>query len=126
MNTEKIYTQHEENNSWHQKMSFFKDEIKVMQNRLGEVVNKNNGKDMLAQAEHLQNKFIVFRNNIDELNHKINLSEDQLISNIKQNPTAVDHRKVEDHTQVRGEVTDMEKSFTELRNETNTYLAKWM
>lgn len=79
MSTEKIYTQHQENQGWHQKMSFYKDEIKVLQNRLGEVVNKNTSKDMLAQAEHFQNKFIVFRNNVDELSHKINLSEDQLI-----------------------------------------------
>lgn len=126
MSTEKIYTQHQENQSWHQRMSFYKDEIKVLQNRLGEVVNKNTSKDMLAQAEHFQNKFIVFRNNIDELNHKINVSEDQLMDNIKQNPTAVDHRKVEDHTEVRSEVSEMEKSFSDLRGEVHAYLAKWM
>jgi NAD-dependent SIR2 family protein deacetylase len=126
MSTEKIYTQHQENQSWHQKMSFYKDEIKVLQNRLGEVVNKNTSKDMLAQAEHFQNRFIVFKNNIDELNHKINLSEDQLMLSIKQNPTAVDHRKVEDHREVREEVTVIDKSFTDLRSEVNTYLSKWM
>ncbi len=126
MSTEKIYTQHQENQSWHQRMSFYKDEIKVLQNRLGEVVNKNTSKDMLAQAEHFQNKFIVFRNNIDELNHKINVSEDQLMDHIKQNPTAVDHRKVEDHTEVRSEVSEMEKSFSDLRGEVHAYLAKWM
>ena len=126
MSKEKIYTQHQENQGWHQKMSFYKDEIKVLQNRLGEVVNKNTSKDMLAQAEHFQNKFIVFRNNVDELNHKINLSEDQLIENIKHNPTAVDHRKVEDHVGVREEVAEMEKSFTDLRSEVHTYLSKWM
>ncbi len=107
-------------------MSFYKDEIKVLQNRLGEVVNKNTSKDMLAQAEHFQNRFIVFKNNIDELNHKINLSEDQLMLSIKQNPTAVDHRKVEDHREVREEVTVIDKSFTDLRSEVNTYLSKWM
>ncbi len=126
MSTEKIYTQHQENQSWHQRMSFYKDEIKVLQNRLGEVVNKNTSKDMLAQAEHFQNKFIVFRNNIDELSHKINVSEDQLMDHIKQNPTAVDHRKVEDHTEVRSEVSEMEKSFSDLRGEVHAYLAKWM
>ena len=126
MSTEKIYTQHEENQGWHQKMSFYKDEIMVMQNRLGEVVNKNTSKDMLAQAEHFQNKFIVFKNNVDELNHKINLSEDKLMNHIKQNPTAVDHRKVEDHADVREEVTAMEKSFTDLRGEVTSYLSKWM
>ena len=54
MKTEKIYTQHEENKTWSNNLSFYKDEVKIMENRLAEIISKNTSKEILVQAEHFQ------------------------------------------------------------------------
>ena len=68
-----IYKQHEENVEWSNKLDFYKDEIKILQNRLEEIAAKNNHKDVLALVEQFQNRLIIHRNTIDEIQHKVNL-----------------------------------------------------
>ena len=126
METKKIYELHEEHKEWLNNLAFYKDEIKVMQNRISEVATKNSSADVLKQIEHFQNQLIVQRNNIDELCHSIKDHENYLENRVNENPTAVDHRKVNDHPKMRDNYTAFDKVFNELRKELNTFLAKWM
>lgn len=126
METKKIYELHEEHKEWLNNLAFYKDEIKVMQNRVSEVATKNSSADVLKQIEHFQNQLIVQRNNIDELCHSIKDHENYLENRVNENPTAVDHRKVNDHPKMRDNYTAFDKVFNELRKELNTFLAKWM
>lgn len=73
METKKVYDLHEENKEWLNKLAFYKDELKVMQNRVSEIAAKNTAKDVLASVEHFQNQLIIQRNNIDELAHSLSL-----------------------------------------------------
>jgi hypothetical protein len=54
-----IYDLHEEHLQWINKMLFYKDEMKVMQNRLSEVARKNTDREVQALVEHFQNQLIV-------------------------------------------------------------------
>lgn len=126
METQKLYTQHQENVEWAKKIAFYKDEIKIMNERIAEVASKNSSKDVLSKVEHFQNQLIVQKNNMDEINHLINLSEDQLVKNVNKNPTAVDHRKVSDHTEERNKIVQFERVFNELRKELNVFIAQWL
>ena len=63
MKTEKIYTQYNENKEWTSNLSFYKDEIKIMENRLVEITSKNTSKEILAQVEHFQNQLIIQKEN---------------------------------------------------------------
>lgn len=123
---EKIYTQHAEHTDWLSKMKFYADEILVLKNRLGEVASKNNDKAVLAKVEHFQNQLIIQKNNIDEMSHSIKMDEEALQKEIKENPTAVDHRKVAYHAKEKEAVDSFEKNFKELRTEFNLFAAKWM
>lgn len=126
METKKIYELHEEHKEWLNNLAFYKDEIKVMQNRISEVASKNSSPEVLKQIEHFQNQLIIQRNNIDELNHSIKDHENYLENRVNENPTAVDHRKVNDHPKMRDSYTSFDKVFNELRKELNVFLAKWM
>lgn len=126
METEKIYTQHSENTEWANEMAFYKDEVKIMENRIAEIAAKNTSKEMLAKLEQFQNRLIICKNSIDILKHKINLSNDEINANVNSNSIAVDHRAIKDHSDLRNEVKIFKFNFTSLRSELNLFLLKWM
>jgi hypothetical protein len=126
MKTEKIYTQHEENKEWANKLAFYKDEVKVMENRLGEIASRNTSKDVLAKIEQFQNRLIINKNTMDILKHKINLSNDEIHESINKNAVAVDHRSIKDHSELRNEIKIFDLNFTSLKSELNLFLLKWM
>lgn len=105
---------------------FYTDEIKIMQGRLAEVAKKNTSKDVLAQVEHFQNQLLIQREALDTLKHEINLSNDLINKEIHKNETAVDHRKIEDHTVIRDNMGSFEKIFKSLRLEFNEFISKWI
>ncbi len=126
MKTEKIYTQHSENQEWANNVAFYRDEIKIMEGRLDEIASKNSSEEVMKQVEHFQNQFIIQKQHLDELKHNINLSNDSLEKEINKNSTAIEHRKTEDHTLAREEMQAFEKLFAPLKSEFNTFLSKWM
>jgi len=126
METKKVYDLHEEHKEWSSKLSFYKDEIKVMQNRVSEIASKNTGKEVSSSVEHFQNQLIVQRNNIDELAHSINEHETYLVKKAKENHTAIDHKTVNDHPKMRDSFNSFEKVMNELRKELNVFLSKNM
>lgn len=123
---ESIYKQHEENTEWTNKLNFYKDEVLILKGRLEEIASKNSSNDALAEVERFQNQLIIQRNNIDEILHAVKENEAALIEEIKSNPVAVDHRKVEYHAQEQDLVDSFEKNFNDLREEFNVFASKWM
>jgi hypothetical protein len=121
-----IYTQHEENKEWTSKLTFYKDEIKILTGRVEELASKNTSNEVLVGVERFQNQLIIQRNNIDEILHLVKLNEEALIAEINANPIAVDHRKVEYHAKEKDMVESFEKNFKELRAEFNEFASKWM
>ena len=126
MTTQKIYTQHENNKEWISDLAFYKDGLKVMGKRLEEIVSKNTSKEILAQAEHFQNQFIIQKDQIDQINHIINLDNDLIEKEINKNNVAVDRRSIEDHTALREQMKSFENIYKSLKVEFNTFLSKWM
>ena len=99
-----IYNQHYEHTQWLNKLSFYKDEISVMQKRIEEIAKKNSAKEVTVQIEHFQNQLLIQQNNMDDIKHHIKQDEQNLKNNIMKNEIAVDHRKIEDHVKEREEV----------------------
>lgn len=126
MKTTLITEQHHTHREWLNKIAFYRDEIKIMQNRIEEIVSKNTGEDVLKQVEHFQNQLIIQSSTLDELNHDINKHEQELIEMIKANPIASDHRRAEVHPEHAENMISFEKYFNELRHELISFLAKTM
>lgn len=126
MTTKPITQLHIEHNTWLMKLDFYADEVIIMTKRLEEVASKNTAKDILAQVEHFQNQLILQKENIDEIRHAIKDHENYLENRINENPTASDHRSVNDHPKMRENVNAFEKIFNELRHEFLAFLSKVM
>jgi hypothetical protein len=120
----KIFDLHAENTELLKNLDFYKDEMKVIQKRIEEITTKNSSKEILMKVEHFQNQLIIQHNNLDELRHNVNSNELQIQKNINSNPTASDHRKMEDHVKEREDVVNFENHLNELRKELNEFLAK--
>ena len=121
-----IYSQHQEHTEWMNKLSFYKDELKIMQKRLEEVMGKNTGIEVRMKVEHFQNKILLEEQAISKLVHHISKEEKEIQSNIANNPTASDHRKAEDHVEERNMIEFFEKNFNEMRSELKTFISVWM
>jgi hypothetical protein len=125
-NNASIYAQHTENTEWLNKLNFYKDEIRILTGRLEEISTKYTSQEVLAEVERFQNQWIIQRNNIDEIAHKIKENEQSLIDEINNNPVAVDHRKMEYHTEEQQLVEGFEQNFNSIRDEFNRFASKWM
>ena len=122
----KIYMQHEDHNEWLNKLSFYKDELKIMQEKLEEISSKNTGTDVRKSIEHFQNQFIIQSSNSEDIREHIQLDEKKIAENIKQNPVASDHRETEDHAAERVMLESFESNFNLLRQEFKAFLADKM
>ncbi len=123
---EKIYAQHSENMEWSNTLKFYKEELDVLKARLAEIASKNNHQEVMKEVEHFQNQFIIQKDNIDRISHEVKMHEQKLLNDIKANPTAADHRKVEYHSKEKELVSGFEKNMNEIRNEFKRFAAKWM
>lgn len=123
---ENIYKQHAENTDWMNRLAFYKEEITILKELLAEIASKNSNKEVLKQVEHFQNQFIVQRNNLDELVHKIRVNEADLQQEIDANPVAVDHRKTAYHQEENEYITYFETNFKQLRTEFKGFASQWM
>lgn len=121
-----IISQHAEHTKWLNELAFYKDDIKVLQKRIEEVMSKNTNKEVAVNIEHFQNQLLIQDSNASKLIHHINHDENAIQNSIKENPIASDHRLAEDHTEEREMVENFGKHFKELKNELNTFLTKWM
>jgi hypothetical protein len=113
---------HSDHQLWLNSLSFYKEEISILERRLEEVAKRNSESEVMAQLEHFQNQYIRQREVIDELRHDIKQHENALESSVKQNPTAVDHRLFPDHTDLRDRVITFEKLYGDLKAE----LMRWL
>ena len=115
---------HHLNNDWLKELSFYKDELTVLQNRLGEVATKNTAKEVLAQVEHFQNKFIILNQQADYLKHDVNKLNDQLNLLAADNPEHTHQKSLPEAEAMQSRITAYAKEFSETRFELNVFLSK--
>lgn len=121
-----VYDLHAEHTEWQNKIAFYKDEITMMRNRLGEVAAKNSDKEVQAMVEHFQNQLIVQQEQSDILKHDVKEYENVITDHLKKNSTAPDRMKWEDHSHMRDRVDAFEKIMNDLRKELIGFLVRWM
>jgi HAMP domain-containing protein len=121
-----IYDLHHEYKEWLNTLSFYEDDILIMRKRVEEIAAKYTDKEVMAMVEHFQNQLILQQEQLEILRKKVKQGENKLEENIENNPTAVDHRKVDDNGAARDEMQTFEKLFNELRRELIRFLARWM
>jgi len=119
-----IHELHTEHITYLSTLAFAKDEIKTFNNRLSEIVTANTKKEILAQVEHFQNQFIRHNEVIDELKHEVHECETRIAKIAESNNVATDHKKVDDHADLRDQMDTFSHILSELKNEFKSFLEK--
>ena len=117
---------HHDQREWLNALTFYKEDITILEHRLEDIVRRNNKPEVMAQVEHFQNQFIREREVIDELRHDIKQEENVLEKEMKDHPVAIEHRYFKDHTELRDRFQTFEKLYRELKHEFQQWLVKWM
>ena len=117
---------HHDQREWLNALTFYKEDITILEHRLEDIVRRNNKPEVMAEVEHFQNQFIREREVIDELRHDIKQEENVLEKEMKDHPVAIEHRYFKDHTELRDRFQTFEKLYRELKHEFQQWLVKWM
>jgi hypothetical protein len=125
---ERIYLNdlHFEHVLWENELSFYTDELAILEPRLAEIVSQNTKQEALASVEHFQNQFLLQKANIHKLQRDIKTHEHNLASFAHDNPVAVDHRAFSDHRPLREAMDAQRIIYHDLKKEFFLFLEKWM
>ena len=105
---------------------FYKEEIKILQDRLEEVSLRNNSFEARQGIEHFQNQFVMHQNNIDELKHTINLLVEKMSKDAIQHGGRIEKEDVNEEEKLNDEFVMLEKVIKDMRREFNQFLSMWM
>lgn len=118
---------HLEHEVWLNELSFYRDEMRILDKYLLEIVSKNTGQDVLKGVEHFQNQFIRQREVLDELTHDIREQENKVITTLKSlNPIQIEKTKYEDHAGLREHVKTFQKLYGNLKAEFQDFVSRWL
>lgn len=115
---------HSTNREWLNLISFYQDELMIMERRISEVVEKNNAVEVLANVEHFQNQVIIQKNHLLDMQGEIVQLEDQITAEIIVNPVASDHRRHDTPVDLSERVVQFRVLFYELRKDLLEFLMK--
>lgn len=108
---------------WSKSLAFYADELKVLEGRLQEVVNKNTGESVLAQVEHYQNQYILQKEQFDQLQHDIHEQKAAVDKNVHNGDRSVKIEVQEKQTFLRDKVQTAEKIFLDTKHQFYRFLA---
>jgi hypothetical protein len=125
---ERIYLSdlHFEHKLWDNELSFYADELSILEPRLAEIASKYTKQEVLAGVEHFQNQFLLQKENIHDLQKNIKVHEHNLATFAHDNPVAVDHRAFSDHRPMREAMDTQRTIYLDLKKEFLLFLDKWM
>ena len=125
-NKVQIIDLHFELNLWLNELKFYKDEIQIFNNRLEEIVSKNNTVEIMSEVEHFQNQYIRQSEVLDELRHEIKQHENIIEKEATDNSVPFDHHYVEDHAELRSQIEQFKKIYADLKRDFMNFLIRRM
>jgi hypothetical protein len=117
---------HFEHVLWKNQLSFYKDELKLLQKRLEEVSAKNTSPEMKVKQGHFQDQIVIQQNEIHELNHLFESHESGLASLAQENPVAFDHKLFHDHSSIHERMERFVKLYSEFKTELMRFVSVWI
>jgi hypothetical protein len=113
---------HHEYHLWITELNFCKEELKIFEHHLEDIISKHRIPEITSQVEHFQNQFIRHKEVIDELKHDLNIAEKQLAAFAKYlSDEGIMNIKMDNHTRLRDEVFTQRKIFNELKKEFRSF-----
>ncbi len=116
---------HHQGQDWLRELEFYKDELTVLTTRLQEITSRNTDKEVLAQVEHFQNKFIILREQLDTLKHDVGTRNHEIEALTKERPEHINEKFTTVHDALQERVKDFSRSLSDTRFEFNKFLSKY-
>ena len=118
---------HLEYQLWIRELIFYKEEIRIYETHLEQLLSKNTNNFMRAQAEHFQNQFILQKEVIDHLKHDLNISEKQLASFVQElSGNRLENVRMDNHPTLRERVATFRKIYKDVKAEFRQFEGEWM
>ncbi len=111
---------------WLRAISFYKEEISILKNRLAEVSLKNSKPEVKADVEHYQNQFILQNDNLDVLAHDVHEHEKHMNADADRLAQHLSNHTLAEHDNMRERYQVLEKIITDLRHDFNKFLCRYM
>lgn len=125
--TVSIRSLHMEYQLWTRELIFYKEEIRIFEDHLANILKRNNKNGVPAQVEHFQNQFILQKEVIDFLKHDLNVSERQLASfAYEMSPDGIEGIKMDNHGKLRERMVIFRKIYKDIKNEFRRFELQWM
>src|SRR6476661_8945538 len=116
--TVSIRSLHLEYQLWVRELIFYKEEIKIFESHLEDLVSRNTRQGVQVQIEHFQNQFICQKEVIDILKHKLNISERQLAAFVYDlSGGVIESVRMYNHSDLREEVMTFRKLYKKLKTD---------
>lgn len=113
-----------ESSDWKNSIDFYLDEIKILEERLGEVAQKNNKPSITANVEHFQNQFILQRESLQILRHDVHAQQLKVEADILPKNRLTDEEVIGNQDFLRDRQQVAEKIFIELRHSFYRFLSR--
>jgi Tfp pilus assembly protein PilO len=115
--TTTVFSLHQEYNESISELNFYKREINTFEQRLAQRVKQSEPVDVRANLEQIQNQFILEKEVIDELIHKLHRSEKKLAGFVKEvSGLGLENIDMEDHPNLREDMHTFRKIYFDLKN----------
>jgi hypothetical protein len=115
---------HHQTADWLREMDFYKQELAMLERRLGEVAANNTAKEVSAQVEHFQNVFIITKEQLDILSHDLREEESVIEAKVKQAPEHTNEKYTPTFDKMHERVKTFASGFADMRFAFNTFLSK--
>ena len=115
---------HQQSNTWLRELKFYKEEITLLGERLGEVAQRNTDKEVMAQVEHFQNKLIMLNEQCDVVKHGVNLRNEAVMAKAKEKPEHLTEKSQTVVDELQSQMMDFTNSIADTRLEFNQFLSK--
>jgi hypothetical protein len=125
MNDQKQSDVATEHGAWLITLDSFKEEMIVLERRLAEVAARKSEFEARQGIEHFQNQFVVQRNNIDEMRHRVHSHEDDVARHLVPDQGLEGNRDTHEHDGIRSELEGLVKVWGELKSEFSKFFQKW-
>lgn len=115
---------HLEYRLWIAELQFAKEEIKIFERHLEDLVAHQFLQEETAQAEHFQNCFILQKEVIDTLKHDLHGAEMQLVAFVKNlSGMGLESIRMDNHCKLREQMATFRKLYAELKQDFRKYVA---
>lgn len=126
MKKETLLEQHQNHQTWLNYLSFYADELQILQKRLEEIAKKYTDQDILVEVEHFQNQFILQKEQLDLLKHEIGSRENQIESAFTENSILAGNRRPDAEEDLAEQVDTYVRLFHDMKDDFYRFVARYL